>query len=288
MATLRILDSITDRGDPRRAMEDSCGGNRAAAFVIDAATGLGGDFLGMDESDAAWLARFAKDCFEELIVENCPVSKAVRKTNERIGRIVRDALDGRDAESWALPVAAFQMARIEEGHVVTYGLGDCRLFALDAAGGAFDATALPGQLARERETARHALAVSGGLKNRKSLTSDPAVLEELRRERGRYNRAGEPVWTLGVEPGAAEMVVRHEVPLDLPMRGLLCTDGFAALIDQYGRHDTASLVEKAATDGLVPLLTELRRIEQREDPHGIAYPRFKVSDDATAVLFEIV
>ena len=36
------------------------------------------------------------------------------------------------------------------------------------------------------------------------------------------------------------------------------------------------------------MLAELRRIERAEDPDGRLYPRFKVSDDATALLFEIV
>jgi hypothetical protein len=68
----------------------------------------------------------------------------------------------------------------------------------------------------------------------------------------------------------------------------LCSDGFAALCDQYGRYDPGALVHKATTDGLKSLMRELRQIERTEDPDGQRYPRFKVSDDATVVLFEII
>ena len=48
------------------------------------------------------------------------------------------------------------------------------------------------------------------------------------------------------------------------------------------------LVETASREGLSKLLAELRVVEHREDPDGLAFPRFKRSDDATALLFEIV
>ena len=74
----------------------------------------------------------------------------------------------------------------------------------------------------------------------------------------------------------------------LPAAGLLCTDGFAALADQYGRYSPAEMVATARSAGLKAMLAELRRIERTEDPDGRLYPRFKISDDATALLFEVV
>jgi hypothetical protein len=74
----------------------------------------------------------------------------------------------------------------------------------------------------------------------------------------------------------------------LPATGLLCTDGFAALCDQYGRYSPADLVAAAKSQGLKALLAELRHVERTEDPDGLLYPRFKISDDATALLFEVV
>lgn len=67
---------------------------------------------------------------------------------------------------------------------------------------------------------------------------------------------------------------------------LLMTDGFAALVDSYGAYDAASLMEAVWAHGLAALAAELRGIEQA-DSACTRYPRFKVSDDATALWLRI-
>ena len=178
--------------------------------------------------------------------------------------------------------------RVEGKALVTYGLGDCRLFLTGADGDTWDATALRGSHEREREGAHAAIVHAGGLSAIKSLANDPTVRDELRRHRAGYNRDGSSVWTLGTEPAAAKHIVVEQMPVSLPATGLLCTDGFAALCDQYGRYGPAELVAAAKTQGLKALLAELRHVERAEDPDGLLYPRFKISDDATALLFEVV
>lgn len=287
MATLRILDTITDRGDPKRPNEDACGGNRSCAFVIDGATGLGESLLPDAPSDAAWLAALAKDCFEELADGKRPIGEIVRQTNARAKAVLDGMLYGDDIPAWQLPIAGFQMMSVANGAIATHGLGDCRLFLLPADGSAIDRTALPGRT-EETEGARDAIKAFGGLTQATDMIARPEVRSALRARRATYNREGSDVWTLGTEPKAARHVVSEELDIALPARGLLCTDGFAALVDTYGRYDAAALVETASRDGLSKLLAELRVVEHREDPDGLAFPRFKRSDDATALLFEIV
>ncbi len=200
----------------------------------------------------------------------------------------RSSSAGLPVAAWNLPVAGFQMVRIENGALVAYGLGDCRLFLADNDGKVVETSALKGNFAVEREGARRAIAHAGGLAAIKSLSDDPVVRNELRRHRAAYNQPGGTVWTLGTEPAAAKHLSREALSARLPATGLLCTDGFAALCDQYGRYDPAAMIRKATADGLKPLMKELRRVERAEDPDGRLYPRFKVSDDATAVLFEIM
>lgn len=48
--------------------------------------------------------------------------------------------------------------------------------------------------------------------------------------------------------------------------------------------DAAELIDAALSSGLEPLARELRRIETEVDPDGARFPRFKQSDDATALL----
>lgn len=286
---LRITDILTEPGDPSRVNEDAAGGNRCSAFVIDGATGLGPkSIVGLDGSDAAWLARLAKTFFEQEVKPARPMADIVRTLNRQVGRVVHDAAGGLPVAAWSQPVAGFQLVRVEDQALVTYGLGDCRLFLTGADGATHDTTALKGSQEQEREGARRAIARAGGLAAARSLAEDPAVRDELRRHRAGYNLEGSAVWTLGTEPAAARHLAMERLAVALPAAGLLCTDGFAALADQYGRYSPAEMVATARSAGLKAMLAELRRIERTEDPDGRLYPRFKISDDATALLFEVV
>ncbi|QPC88147.1 hypothetical protein GA830_16345 [Mesorhizobium sp. NBSH29] len=286
---LRIIDMVSEAGDPQRVNEDAAGGNRCSAFVIDGATGLGTKpIVGLEGSDAAWLARLAKTFFEQKITPARAMADLVRTLNKQAATVIHETGGGLPIAAWNLPVASFQLVRVESGGLVTYGLGDCRLFLADVQGRMIETTALKGSQARESENARKAIAHAGGLAAIQSLANDPTVRDELRRHRGCYNSEGGSVWTLGTEPAAAKHLVCEQLPAKLPAIGLLCTDGFAALCDLYNRYDPKGLVEAAHTCGLKALMAQLRTIEKSEDPDGQRYPRFKVSDDATALLFEVM
>jgi hypothetical protein len=68
---------------------------------------------------------------------------------------------------------------------------------------------------------------------------------------------------------------------------LLCSDGFLALASDYGVYSADSLMAAAREKGLKALGEELRAIEAG-DIGGDRFPRFKKSDDATALLLKLV
>lgn len=288
MLTLSITDSLSLPGAQDRPNEDQLGWTAQCAFVIDGATGLGPDFVvSRHDSDAAWLASFAKVHFEEMIAPGRTMVDIVRSTNALARRIITFAANGRDMPAWNLPVAGFQMIRIEAERLVAYGLGDCLLILTDEAGRTVTHSALPEAGGREREAARRVIEQCGGLSKLPRLIDDPDLLARQRAWRGRYNTDASPVWTLGATPEAADHLVSAPLSGAPPFTGLLCTDGFAALATDYGIYEPGELVAAAKRDGLSVLGARLRNIERREDPDGRRYPRMKPSDDATAVLFEI-
>jgi hypothetical protein len=67
---------------------------------------------------------------------------------------------------------------------------------------------------------------------------------------------------------------------------LLATDGFLALASDYGAYSADSLMTAAQEKGLAALGEELRAIEAG-DSGGDKFPRFKKSDDATALLLRL-
>ena len=113
----------------------------------------------------------------------------------------------------------------------------------------------------------------------------PEYLAALRRARNLVNseRGG---WLFGPQPIAAEHASHRQLMAPKGSLVLLATDGFLALVSDYRRYDAEALVAAAGSRGLSRLGEELREIETT-DADGVRYPRFKTSDDATAVLLRI-
>lgn len=282
---IEIVADVADPGKPGGASDDRYGWNARSVFVIDGATGIGEREV-MEGGDAAWLATHAARMFADARDE--PVAGTVAAINASARDLYHAAAGTDDLPRHMWPAAAFQMLRIEGDHLVSYGLGDCRLFLQDAAGHVFETTALKGNREKEISAARAHLKRIGGFRGAADIAGDAETLAMLRAGRARQNTPDGHVFTLGLVPEAADHVVREDSGLLPPVRGLLCSDGFAALCDNYDAVSPAGLIDAAFRDGLPPLLEELRRIERIDDPEGEKFPRYKVSDDAAAIAFRII
>lgn len=272
-----LLDRVSLPGDPGRPNEDAFGNAGAFAWVIDGATGLG-DYECLDgPSDAAWLAGTASAVIAERIEagETDLASLIAAAITEAAYRFERDLVRPPEGR-YQLPTASILLARLDGDGIDVAELGDCSLYARGANGTlATIGSDAPGR-ARERESAR--LMISHG-----ATLKTPEVRRRMRAGRATRNTPG-GAWLLGIHPEAAAHVRRHRIALDAPYTALLATDGFAALVEDYGRYDARGLLEAAGGNGLGSLGEELRTIERVEDPDCTAFPRFKPSDDATAVL----
>ncbi len=159
-------------------------------------------------------------------------------------------------------------------------LGDCR--AILAVDGRIETC---GETAEgEAEERAWAAELGQGAAASAMLGSD-TVMAALRASRDRFN-TGEGRWVLGLEPKAADHM-KSAVFKGALTEGLAMSDGFSALELKYRRYGAEALLAAASDKGLAALAGELRAIEEVEDPDGRAYPRFKRSDDATALLFRV-
>jgi hypothetical protein len=118
-----------------------------------------------------------------------------------------------------------------------------------------------------------------------SGASRPEFLSALRAARNTVNteKGG---WLFGPDSTAAGKARSAKVVISSGSVILLASDGFLALVGDYECYDTKGLVAAAETKGLATLGKELRAIEEG-DPEGRRYPRFKKSDDATALLLKL-
>jgi len=110
-------------------------------------------------------------------------------------------------------------------------------------------------------------------------------LPALRTARNRVNSTGAD-WLFAPDPRCAAHAASKRVEPAPDSLILLATDGFLALISDYDKYTPETLLAAAERQGLTALGEQLRAIEAA-DPEGRLYPRFKNSDDATALLMRV-
>ena len=176
-------------------------------------------------------------------------------------------------------MASLVLCAEQDDQVAGVHLGDCRLIALGA-----DGTVLEGGAAPEHAQSEARLAARQSDADR-PLLARTQTIAMLRAMRARLNIEGGS-WTFGLDPACAQHAPMWTLKLHRPAHLLLASDGFTALSDRYGAYDSAGLVRAALGQGLHELGRELRAIELA-DAGGVLHPRFKTSDDATALLMRL-
>jgi Protein phosphatase 2C len=284
---LQVLDSLSDPAKPGQENDDRVGWNAGAAFVIDGATGLGEPVMAPPASDAAWLAQHACQFLEEHLTAERAIADVVRALCTTARERFFNAAGQAEIARYRYPNAAFQMLRITDRGIETAGLADCTLILRDGVGGMHRFSGSRGGRDNEQRAAKRAIAQSGGFNAAGEGFRATGTLDELRRKRARLNSDPDGVWTLGVVPEACAHLRIEQLAVAMPAVGMLCSDGFADLVDNYQACTEADLIARAETEGLAALLQQLRHIERVVDPEGVRFPRYKRSDDASAILVRI-
>ena len=278
---LELLEVLSLPGDPAKPNEDSHGQDGRAAVVLDGATPLG-DGLMPGPSDAAWIAQFGVRRLLAHLRDGSGARKALRdaladtqKSFEALRRMPPQHV-------WQTPCASMMLAVPGEGGVEFLWFGDCAALiqqgdaAVTVVGDSFDKRAAEAERAQAVGKEKN-LSPAAGL-NR------PEFLDGLRASRNRINSGTS--WLFSPDVGAAAHVSRRVVRLSPGAVLLLASDGFLALASDYGVYSADSLMAAAQEKGLKTLGEELRAIEAG-DSGGDKFPRFKKSDDATALLLKL-
>ena len=280
--TLLLVESLSLPGDPAKANEDALAHDADAALVIDGATPLG-DGLMPGPSDAAWLAQFGARRLMAHLRDGHGARKALRAALADAQKSFEALRRHPPEQMWQTPCASMMLAVPDAGGVEFLWYGDCAALvkqgdaAVTVVGETMDkraAEALRAQsLAKEKN-----LSPATGL-------SRAEFIDALRGTRNRINSGNS--WLFSPEVKAAAHVSRRIIKAGPGSILLLASDGFLALASDYGAYSVDSLVTAALDKGLKALGEELRAIEEG-DAVGDRFPRFKKSDDATALLLRLV
>ena len=279
---LHLIDALSAPGDPAKTNDDAYCSTQTLAAVLDGATSLGEPLLAGD-SDAAWLARHGAEriMFHAKTPEAREMLRdAARDLQDRVIKERRRAPE----QPYETPMASLMLLKVRSARELeAVWLGDCYAFilrlgeTLERLGDSDDRRSGESQNAAK-------LAASMGVKPAGQL-GRPEFLAALRASRNTHNTCS-GLWVFAPDPACADHASSAMVAVSAGTLLLLATDGFAALSTDYGRYDAEALVRSAETSGPKPLLAELRSIEAG-DAFGEDFPRFKKSDDATALLLRV-
>lgn len=280
MAFIELIDLISLGGFRDKANEDRAGLAGQHVWVIDGATGLGEPFMGYG-SDAAWLAQRAHEALTRHAAIADPPELMSAVADDLVASFTAERRRNVEA-AWELPCGAFMLASATAQGVTLTWTGDCRAIVRTGGGPlmAFGATAM----SDEAETDLLARLGQGGDPARRYR--QPEALAELRASRALALAAGEAM-ILAPDRGFLKHL-RHAHVAGGRIDVLLMTDGFAAAELRYGLlPGTAAMLVAAEREGLAGIGQLLRRFERETDPEGLLRPRWKRSDDATAIWLKI-
>jgi hypothetical protein len=277
-----LLDSLSLPGDLAKPNDDALAQEGASAVVMDGATGLGEPLL-EGPSDAAWVAHFGAerlmahmraghDCEEALQV-------ALRETEAEFAKLRRRE----PKETYEIPFASMMFVSLADGRLNGFWFGDCAALMRRPGENVQVLGDALAKRARERERVALLAASMGATSAQKSVRD--IFLPALRRARNFVNTETGG-WLFGPDVQAFDHVARVNVAAPEGTIVLLVTDGFLALASDYDRYGLDALLDATQSRGLKTLGDELRSIEE-SDPDGKRFPRFKKSDDATAMLLKV-
>ena len=278
-----LIDSLSIPGDPDKPNDDSFGVLENAAVVFDGATSLNEPLL-PGKSDAAWLAQFgARRLLAHLKDGDTPadaVKHAMGDAQHSFAALARRP----PSERYEIPYAAMMLVVETNAGIEALWFGDCACLVKRPGKN----TEFVGEALLKKDTERNAAMQLSAAKNvaPAASTNLTEFLPFLRAARNRLNTEGGG-WAFAPDPQAAEHVSHATVDAPSGTLLLLATDGFLALVSEYNRCDPDTLITAASSVGLRTLGDEIRDIE-RGDADGTRYPRFKTSDDATAVLLRVI
>ncbi len=306
--SLELLDQLSLPGDAAKPNEDAFAHLEHAALVLDGATPLGPSLL-PGPSDAAWIAQFgARRLSAHLKEGDAPrdaLKHALADAEKSFAGLARQPV----REKWQTPCASmmlvFDPLRPTQDREPATATSPVSVLRTHGGGGSRprsiqffwfgDCAAIVEQdgkveivgetlAKRKAEAARARLIAREKNMSSASGVNRPEIEPLLRAARNRINSGHN--WLFTPDTRAAAHVSHRTMTLQQGALLLIASDGFTALLSDYGRYESQALMAAVKSLGLDVLGKELRTIEDA-DPLGEKFPRFKKSDDATAVFLRV-
>ena len=273
-----LIDKLSLPGDPAKANEDAFGAQSGAAVVLDGATPLG-DPLMPGNSDAQWIATFGTRRLLAHLADGEGARKALRGALADAEKSFNALRRGPLEDVWQTPAASMMLAVQDDAVIEFLWFGDCAALLQQGDG----PVTVIGE-ALDKKAVESSTAAKAAKASNQPATARHHHVDVLRQRRNRINSGN--YWLFTPDARAAGHATRRIVKAQPGAYLLLASDGFLALASDYGAYSADTLMQAVLEKGLAALGAELRTIEDA-DALGEKYPRFKKSDDTTALLLKL-
>ena len=272
-------DSISIPGD--KVNEDIVYVTDSYAWVIDGATGLNKKNSTGYSSDAYWFVNEWNNYLKENIVDN----------NTSIAEIIFNGIDCisnkfyqisklENIDKVDLPSASIAIIRINNNKVEYFLLGDCTLIVENKSSElSIIKQNLLDRLDNKAKREMSSLMVNKGM----SFIEARQAINSLLVKHRLLKNTREGYWTLEFDKNAVKNSTCGCLEFESCQKVLLTSDGFSAIFDNYNYIDKNNIISVVEKHGLKEICKIIRSIED-EDADILKFPRFKKSDDASAVI----
>jgi len=267
---IEVVDTVCEPGGAK-PNEDRVGFGPYAAWVLDGATDVYSEPFLPAHNDV----HFMVDRLGQILAERAviPIADDTRPMLEELSKRMRDDLARLGFPSDRTHPTCSMGLLIDRGDTVELArIGDATLVTAGAT-----TTVVDTDFYNHREAAAVAAAGSAGLTGADARS---ALLER----RHEYITGVHPEGVFSGHPDAALRIHSTTLSWDDIEHVLLCTDGFARAVDEYGLYpDWPTLIKHALNDSLASVAKTIRDHERRPDL-DLSHAHFKKSDDLAAVL----
>ena len=274
-----LIDQISIPSPTAAVNEDAAGATESAAWVIDGATGVSDlSPLVPGLTDAAWLAAQLNKSLHDTFENAVDPYAALAEIDADIRAAFSSSNTSPERSPAEQPTAAFALSVLRGDVVHLIGLGDCRIIVENRIGEIeeFDPSET-GHAEAMIIQERHRLL--GAYPDEDPWPRLKPFIRSLRQFANAANGYSIVHPTLSWHSR-----VKRQVSNAQTIRHLLgVSDGLYRLVDVFKVYSPGQLLERAVKDGLTPLCSQLRDLENADD-RCVIYPRVKAYDDASAVL----
>lgn len=276
-------DSISLAGN--KVNEDTAYSADTYGWVIDGATGLNKKNLTKSESDAYWFVNEWNNYLKYNILNNSITLKEIIINGiVCISDKFYQISTSKAPNKVDLPSASIVVIRINNDKVEYFLLGDCTLVVQNSDGkSSIIKQKLLDKLDNKAKSEMAKLMRGKGISfNEARQEINPLLINHrlLKNTLGGY-------WTLEFDKNAVDNCLYGFLDFEECKKVLLMSDGFSAIFDNYNYTDENNIISLVENNGLQEIYNTIRSIEE-EDSDILKYPRFKKSDDASAVLMKYI